>query len=142
MGAHRHFIRLVAAAAVLALGAVACHGGSPGGAGYVPAGAAFSPSQANAGGPVADRKKGDIDSTCGTKVHIVLLGFVDCKFDEKGYGGLFRIFNKTKGIVTITPPSGTKATKFTIIGAVLGHGVFLVKDSRGNQLALKVRVTL
>ena len=141
MGAHRHLIRLAAAAAILGLGA-ACHGASPG-TGYVPASAsAVSLPQASDSGPVADHKKGDIDSTCGTKLHIVLLGFVDCKFKEKGYGGLFRIFNRTKGIVTITPSSGTKATTFTVIGAVLGHGEFLVKDGKGNHLALRVKVTL
>jgi hypothetical protein len=144
MGLNRQLIRLVAGAATLVLGAVACHGASPSGTGYVPVGASsiVAPQANGAGAALPDRVSGDIDSTCGNRLHIVLLGIVDCKFKEKGYDGNFNIFNKTKGIVTISPSSGNSDTTFTILGAVIGRGAFFVRDKDRHHLILRVKVTL
>src|SRR5271165_7590182 len=108
MGLNRQLIRALAGAAALILGVIACHGASTGSTGYVPTGgSSLAAPQANGAGAAAvpDRVSGDLDSTCAKHLHIVLLGIVDCKFKEKGYDGTFRIFNKTRGIVTISPSS-------------------------------------
>jgi hypothetical protein len=139
MQLNRHFIRLVAAVSVLVLGAVACHGAPTGGTGYVPVSSSAVAQQAI----LPDGKKGgDIRSTCGKRLHIVLLAIVDCRFKENGYNGQFNIINKTNGIVTISPMSGDSSTVFTILGALVGSGSFVVKDQKGHHLKLKVRVTL
>ena len=84
-----------------------------------------------------------IISSCGKHVHIVIAGIVDCKFREPGYGGgTFTLTNDTKGIVVISPSSGTKSTTFTILGALLGSGHFVVKDAKGRELRVTVKVTL
>lgn len=141
MESNRQLIRLMAGVLTLVLGVVACHGAPTGGTGYVPVStsSAVAP-QAN--GAVPDGASGDIRSTCGKRLHIVLLAIVDCKFKEKGYNGIFTIDNRTNGIVTISPTSGTSATVFTILGAVIGSGAFFVRDKNGHHLKLKVRVTL
>jgi hypothetical protein len=135
-------IHVAAGAAALSLSIAACHGGSPG-ASYVPTGStAPSASQAGTGLAIPDAKR-KIVSSCGKHVRIVLLGVLDCKFKEAGYGnGTFTLTNDTKGLVLISPSSGTRATTFTIAGAVLGSGHFLVKDSKGRTLRVRVKVTL
>jgi hypothetical protein len=137
-------IGLAAAAAALSAGIVACHGQSPSST-YVPTGsAALSVPQAGAGlAPDKQKKKVEIVSSCGNHVHIVLAGIVDCKFREQGYGdGTFTLTNDTKGIVIITPMSGTRATTFTILGALVGSGYFEVKDTNKHVLKVTVKVTL
>lgn len=139
-------IGLAAAAAALSAGMAACHGQLPGST-YVPAGStALSVPQAGAGLAAPDKKKKkkvEIVSSCGNHVHIVIAGIVDCKFREQGYGnGTFTLTNDTKGIVVITPMSGTRATTFTILGALIGSGYFEVKDSNGHVLKVTVKVTL
>jgi hypothetical protein len=133
-------------AAALSLSTIACHGQSPSGSGYVPtASTALSAAQSSAGfaGPEARDKKVKIVSSCGKHVHIVILGIVDCKFREKVYGdGVFNLKNDTKGIVVINPSSGTRATTFTILGAVVGSGSFIVTDTKKHSLWVWVRVTL
>jgi hypothetical protein len=134
---------LAAGAAAFSLTMAACHGQSPGSAGYIPTGSsALSAPQAGLGSDSPDAKR-KIVSSCGDHIHIVLAAIVDCKFRERGYGGgTFTLENHTKGIVVISPSSGTKATTFTILGAVLGSGNFVVKDTKGRDLKVTVRVTL
>jgi hypothetical protein len=139
-------IGVAAGAAALSVSVAACHGQSPGSSSYVPtAPAGLSASQSNIGLTASDakRKKVEIVSSCGKRVHIVLLGILDCKFDEKGYGdGTFTLKNDTKGIIVIAPSSGTRATTFTILGAVVGTGSFTVTDTKKHSLRVRVRVTL
>ncbi len=139
-------ISITAGAAALSLSVVACHGQSPGGSGYVPpASTSFSAAQQSTGFATPDKKKEKIEivSSCGKHVRIVLLGIIDCKFREENYGdGTFTLTNNTNGIVVISPSSGTRATTFTILGAVLGGGNFVVKDKKGHHLKVRVRVTL
>jgi hypothetical protein len=82
-----------------------------------------------------------IDSSCGDRVHIVLLGIVDCKFDEKNYDGNFKVTVQTKGLISISPSHGTKDTKFTVTALLVGRGYFLVKGSKGVSLKVRVHVT-
>lgn len=117
------------------VGVTACGGGAPGSTG-------FTPSGASGFAQLAPDKKRDIDSTCGTKIHIVVGGFLDCKFKEKGYGGNFTILDHTKGLVGISPTKGTKDTTFVVTGLLVGKGYFLVRDKQKNALKVKVRVTL
>jgi hypothetical protein len=121
---------------------VACHGQTPGSSSYIPTNStALSESQSGQGLASPDVRK--IISSCGQHVHIVLAGIVDCKFREPGYGGgTFTLTNDTKGIVVISPSSGTKSTTFTILGALLGSGHFVVKDAKGRELRVRVKVTL
>jgi hypothetical protein len=138
-------IGFAAGATALSLAMVACHGQSPGNASYIPSNSTtLSVPQAGAGLAAPDAKhKVQIVSSCGKLVHIVLLGIVNCRFREKGYGdGTLTITNDTNGIVVISPMSGTQATKFTILGALVGSGHFTVKDSKGRQLKVRVKVTL
>lgn len=133
-------IGFASAAVAFSLGMAACHGGSPGSSAYIPAGASAPQSQ---GFEMPDHTKRQIISSCGKHVHIVLLGVVDCKFREPGYGnGTFALTNDTKGIVLISPSSGTRSTTFTILGAVLGSGHFTVKDDKGRSITVTVKVTL
>jgi hypothetical protein len=138
-------IALAAGAAALSASLAACHGQSPGST-YVPTGSTdLSVSQAGPGlaSPDKKQKKVEIVSSCGKHVHIVLAGIVDCKFREQGYGdGTFTLTNDTKGIVIISPMSGTRATTFTILGALVGSGYFEVKDTKGHVLKVTVKVTL
>jgi hypothetical protein len=138
-------IGIAAGVAAFSISMVACHGQSPGSSGYVPTGSpALSVPQAGAGLAAPDAKhKIKIVSSCGKHVKIVLLGILDCKFKEQGYGdGTFTLKNDTKGIVVITPSSGTQDTTFTILGALVGSGHFQVKDTRGHSLRVSVRVAL
>ena len=96
-----------------------------------------------AGFAAPDKKKVKIVSSCGDRVRIVVLGILDCKFKEAGYGdGVFTLKNNTKGIIVITPMSGTKATTFTILGAVIGSGSFTVTDTKNHSLRVRVKVVL
>ncbi|MBV9720122.1 MAG: hypothetical protein JOZ77_12455 [Candidatus Eremiobacteraeota bacterium] len=129
---HRLYLGIVAGAAVLSLSLAACSGQSANST-YVPTTSTNS----------AVALSGDqIKSTCGKRIHIVVAGIVDCKFSEQNYGGNFKVYNKTKGIILITPNHGTKDTVFTVVGLAIGRGSFLVKDHKGNELIIKVRVTL
>lgn len=69
--------RLALALGIVLLLAVACQGRSTGAPGYVPAGAdsVASPQMLQA----------KIISSCGTKIRIVLLGTVECKFHENNH---------------------------------------------------------
>lgn len=133
----------VAAITAISFAVAGCHGQGPGTSGYVPASTSALPAaQGTALAPIAPDAKGHkIKSTCGDRIHIVLLGVVDCKFDEKGYGGVFKVYGHTKGLIAISPSSGTKATTFTVTGLLVGKGSFLIKDHRGNHLKVRVHVT-
>jgi hypothetical protein len=133
---------LAAAIAILSLSMVACHGQSPSSAGYVPMTPALSAQQ---GGGIVDPfgKKARIESACGHRLRIVIAGILSCRFREKGYGnGTFTIVNHESGIIGVTPSSGTRATKFTILGLVAGSGYFLVKNTKGDRYKVRVSVTL
>ena len=133
----------ITAAAILSLGTVACHGQSPATSGYMPATTVALP------GSQADRpiepfsKKGQIDSGCGHRLHIVIAGILNCRFREPGRkDGTFTVYNHESGIVEVTPTSGTRATTFTIVGLVAGSGYILVKDAKGGRYKMRVTVTL
>jgi hypothetical protein len=84
-----------------------------------------------------------IRSSCGHRIHVVVLGIVDCRFHESGYGNAtFTLHDHTNGLVIISPTQGNKTTTFTITGAVVGNGFFTVKDGKGNKVRVRVRVTL
>ena len=132
----------VAVIAAISFAVAGCHGQAPGGTGYMPAGTAALPAASGEGAATIEfDAKQKIKSTCGNRVRIVLLGFVDCKFHEKGFGGTFKVYNHTKGLIGITPSSGTKATTFTITGLLVGKGSFLIKDQHGHHLRVRVHVT-
>ncbi len=125
--------RLALALGVILLTAVGCQGRSSGTPGYVPAGA----------GSVAtpEMLQAKIISSCGTKIRIVLLGSVECRFHENNHPQrTFTLVNHTNGLVSISPGSGTKLTTFTVTAILLGSGYFTVKDADGNQLNVKLEV--
>ena len=134
---------ITAGAAILSLGMIACHSQYPGNAGYMPTTPTALSAQQVGGGIEPLGKKGQIESACGHRLRIVIAGILNCRFHEKGYGdGTFTIVNHETGIVGVTPSSGTKATKFTVLGLVAGRGFFLVKDTKGNKYKVRVSVTL
>ena len=133
-----HLNRIAAGFVVAGLcvvGLAACGSSTTGYESYTPSGAAGL-------AQLAPDKKATIASTCGTKIHIVVGVFVECKFKEKGYGGNFTILDHTKGLVEISPTKGTKDTTFVVTGLLVGRGYFLVRDRQKNTLKIKVRVTL
>jgi hypothetical protein len=143
---HNHLkkARLVTGFAALILAAVACQAPN-GGTGFSPVSSSAISSLPS--GIASDNHKKKhrvkITSTCGDRVHIALLGFVDCKFDEKGYGdGTFTLTSKVSGLVSVDPTTGTRATTFTITGLLVGKGTVVVKDSKGHHLTLRIKVTL
>lgn len=130
---------LAAAAATLSLSTVACHGQYPSGSGYMPTDT--TPLSASQGiEPL--HKKGEIQSGCGHHMNVIIAGIVDCRFREKGYTGTFTIDNRERGIVGVSPSSGTQDTTFTIVGLVSGNGYFLVRDTTGNKYKIAVTVSL
>lgn len=137
-------IIVTAGIAALSLSATGCNGQVPGNAGYMPTGT--STASLVQPGTGADRfhkkKKGEIESNCGRRLHILIAGLVDCKFSEDGYNGDFSVANDTNGIVLVTPSTGAKSTTFTIVGLVIGSGKLVWSDSKGNKFNMKVKVTL
>ena len=125
--------RLALALGIVLLTAVACQGRSTGTPGYVPIGTS------NVATPQMMEAK--IISSCGTKIRIVLLGSVECKFHENNHPlRTFTLVNHTNGLVSISPSSGTKLTTFTVTAILLGSGYFTVKDADGNQLNVKLEI--
>lgn len=125
--------RLALALGVVLLTAVACQGRSASTPGYVPIGTS------NVAAPEMMQAK--IISSCGTKIRIVLLGTVECKFHENNHPlRVFTLVNHTNGLVSISPSSGTKLTTFTVTAILLGSGYFTVKDADGNQLNVKLEI--
>jgi hypothetical protein len=129
-------------AAFISLSVTACSRSSPSSSAYVPPGAS-NVSQGVGAGAASPNRVGRISSTCGRHIHILVAGLVDCRFHERGYGdGKFTIHDHTKGLIVITPLEGTRNTKFTITGVLVGRGFFVVRDTRGNYLVVRVRVTV
>jgi hypothetical protein len=131
MRLHSQLLRMMIGPAMLTMGLAACGGSSPTSPAFVPVNSSL----------LAPDAKKVITSTCGDRIHIVLLGIVDCKFKEKNYGGNFKITIASKGLVSIDPMEGTKDTKFTVTGLLVGKGYFLVKDHQKNTLKVRVKVT-
>lgn len=124
--------RLALALGLVLLTAVACQGRSSSTSGYVPVGT-------NVATPEMMQAK--IISSCGTKIRIVLLGSVECRFHENNHPlRVFTLVNHTSGLVSISPSSGTKLTTFTVTAILLGSGYFTVKDTDGNQLNVKLEI--
>jgi hypothetical protein len=140
-----HLFRAFIGAAAFSLGLVACHGASSGQSSYVPTSSDVVTPQSGSGNALdniaPDKRKHApaIVSTCGDRVHIVVLGIVGCKFREAGYAGWFKIHNDTKGIIMITPKSGNSGTTFDIVGVAKGSGDFIVY-SKNQSLVVHVRV--
>lgn len=137
-------LRLVTGLAVLSLILAACHGGSSGTAPYLPSSGISSQQSLDRGIVPNGEERGELFSSCGHHIRIVLAGIVNCRFHEVG-GSLKDVFtlkNYTQGLILISPSSGTRYTTFTITGLVIGSGHFTVHDGRGDRLAVTVRVTL
>ncbi len=75
-------------------------------------------------------------------IKIKLLGTVYCRFREKGYNGIFKLFNHVPGLLELKPLLGNEKTNFLLGGLALGDGFFLVKDLRHNFLKIRVRIVL
>lgn len=135
--------RLVMGMAVLSLLLAACHGGSSGTAPYVPASSA-STQTFDRGITSNNEERGELFSSCGHHIRIVLAAIVNCRFHEVGGGSkdVFTLKNDTRGLILISPGSGTRDTKFTITGLVLGSGHFTVNDGKKDHLTVTVRVRL
>ncbi len=78
-------LRLVTGMAVLSLILAACHGGSSGTAPYLPAGGT-STLQTVDRGITPGEEHGELFSSCGLHIHIVLAGIVNCHFHEREIG--------------------------------------------------------
>ena len=83
-----------------------------------------------------------IISLCGNVIKIKLLGTVHCRFREKGYNGIFKLFNHVPGLLELKPLIGNEKTNFLLGGLALGNGFFLVKDLRHNFLKIRVQIVL
>lgn len=144
MEIHRQPLRLVFGLVVFALGLVACHGSPGGSATYLPSGSSGISSQAQVGVAPNSEERGEIISSCGRHINIMVAGIVNCRFREPGYGdnSPFTLHNHTQGLIVISPTSGTSDTKFTITGVLVGTGFFIVKDKIGHHLTVFVRVRL
>jgi hypothetical protein len=133
---HRHTkqgLRLVTGMAALSLILAACHDGSSGTAPYLPASS------------TSFQQAGDIRSSCGLHIRIVLAGIVNCRFREIGdRNAVFTLKNDTHGLILISPTTGSRHTVFTITGLVIGSGHFTVHAGNGrtHRLVVTVRVTL
>jgi hypothetical protein len=137
-------ISLAASAAALSLSMVACHGQYPGSTGYMPTSTSALPaSQVGGIQPAGKKRDIDIHASCSHRLHIVIAGIVDCRFRERGYeNGTFTVTDEEKGIVGVTPQSGTQSTVFTIVGLLVGGGHLVWKDTKGNEYKILVKVTL
>ena len=121
--------------AALALLLAACHGASSGNAPPLPAGAPSVVSNAP--------DSGQIISSCGHRVRIVLAGIVTCRFHEVGDpNATFKLKDDTHGLILISPLTGNSTTNFTITGLVIGSGHFTVHAGRPARLVVRVRVVL
>jgi hypothetical protein len=140
---HRQCLRLAAGMATFLLLLAACRGGSSGTAPSIPASSAASRPLVDRGTAPNGEVRGELFSSCGHHVHIVLAGIVNCRFHEVGdRGDVFTLKNHTRGLILISPMTGTRRTTFTITGLVVGSGHFTVRDGRKNRLIVTVRITL
>jgi hypothetical protein len=135
-------IALAAGTAALALGVAACHGQSPSSPSYIPTSSTELSAPQGAGAENLGRIRSPIISLCGNVIKIKLLGTVHCKFREKGYNGVFKLFNHVPGLLDLKPIIGDQKTNFLLGGLALGDGFFLVKDLRHHLLLVHVRIVL
>jgi hypothetical protein len=144
MEVHWQPLRLVSGSVAFALGLAACHGSPGGSAPYLPGGSSGISSQSHPGAAPNTEERGEIISSCGRHIRIMVAGIVNCRFREPGYGdnSPFTLHNHTQGLILISPSSGSSDTKFTITGVLVGSGFFIVKDNRGHHLTVFVRVRL
>lgn len=136
--------RLVGATLTIALSLsmAACHGQSPSSPNYIPVGSTAVSAPQFGGADTFARNRSPIISLCGNVIKIKLLGFVHCKFREKGYNGVFKLFNHVPGLLDLKPLLGNEKTNFLLGGLALGNGFFLVKDLRHNFLKIRVQIVL
>ena len=135
-------IAIVATTAALSLSMVACHGQSPASSNYIPMASTDMSAPQSAGAENLARSRSFIISLCGNVIKIKILGTVRCKFREKGYNGVFRLFNHVPGLLNLKPLIGNRDTDFLLGGLALGDGFFLVKDLRHHFLVVKVKIVL
>jgi hypothetical protein len=137
-------LRLVTGIAVLSLILAACHGGSSGTAPYLPASGTSSLQSLDRGIAPNHEERGELFSSCGHRIRIVLAGIVNCHFHEVGASrkDVFTLKNDTHGLILISPSTGTRNTTFTITGLLIGSGHFSVHDGAGDRLVVTVRVAL
>lgn len=135
---------LVAGLAALSLILAACQGGSSGTARYLPSSGLSSQQSVARGIAPNGEAQGELFSSCGDHIRIVLAGIVNCRFHEVGGSpkDLFSLKNHTLGLILISPLSGNRNTTFTITALVIGSGHFTVKDGKGDRLVVTVRVSL
>ncbi|HEY6326440.1 MAG TPA: hypothetical protein VIW73_08030 [Candidatus Cybelea sp.] len=89
-------------------------------------------------------ERGELFSSCGHHIRIVLAGIVNCRFHEVGDSkkDVFTLKNDTQGLILISPLTGNRYTTFTITALVIGSGHFTVNDGAGDRLTVTVRVSL
>lgn len=140
-----HRTGLLTGIAALSLILAACHGGSSGTAPYLPGDGASAQRATGRGIAPNDSDRGEILSSCGHRIRIVLAGIVNCRFHEiGGRHAVFTLKNATHGLILISPTTGDRRTTFTITGLVIGSGHFTVRagGDRTHRLLVAVRVTL
>jgi hypothetical protein len=138
-------IGVTAGAAALALSIVACHGQSAGTPSYLPTGSSgiATQQQLDRGIAPAGEERGEMFSSCGHHVRIILAGIVTCRFHEVGdRDAAFTLKNNTQGLILISPMTGNRGTKFTITGLLLGTGSFTVSAGKGHHITVTVHVLL
>jgi hypothetical protein len=141
----RRLSRLVIGSAALALILTACHGASSGTPSYLPTGSSgiSTQQQLDRGIAPAGEEHGEMFSSCGHHVRIILAGIVTCRFHEVGdRDANFTVKNNTQGLILISPMTGNRSTKFTIVGLVLGTGSFTVSAGKGHRITVTVHVVL
>jgi hypothetical protein len=141
----RRLSRLVIGSAALALILTACHGASSGTPSYLPTGSSgiSTQQQLDRGIAPAGEEHGEMFSSCGHHVRIILAGIVTCRFHEVGdRDAAFTLKNHTQGLILISPMTGNRHTKFTITGLVLGTGSFTVSAGKGHRITVTVHVVL
>jgi hypothetical protein len=141
----RRLSRLVIGSAALALILTACHGASSGTPSYLPTGSSgiSTQQQLDRGIAPAGEEHGEMFSSCGHHVRIILAGIVTCRFHEVGdRDAAFTLKNHTQGLILISPMTGNRHTKFTITGLVLGTGRFTVSAGKAHRITVTVHVVL
>jgi len=142
---NRRLSRLVTGSAALVLILTACHGASSGTPSYLPTGSSgiSTQQQLDRGIAPAGEERGEMFSSCGHHVRIILAGIVTCRFHEVGdRDAAFTLKNNTQGLILISPMTGNRGTKFTITGLLLGTGSFTVSAGKGHHITVTVHVLL
>ncbi len=137
-------VRWVTGMVSLSLILAGCHGGSSGTAPSLPASGASSQQSLDRGIVPSYEERGELFSSCGYHIRIVLAGIVNCRFHEVGGGrkDVFTLKNDTHGLILISPMTGNRNTTFTITALVVGSGHFTVNDGKRDYLTVTVRVSL